>query len=267
MSPSGPWDITVRKVILHYHIFKNAGTSVDHMLATSFGARWKSVEASTNGRLSSADVAKALQQDPSLAAVSSHTALPPVPAGPFQVFPIVFVRHPIDRAYSAYDFEWIKQAGGMPKGSFEAYVTEKLTTWRSSAIEDFQTLHLSNRDPERRTVQRNLPNEVLLDNARQFLRGSPFFGVVERMGDSLALMKHALGPHFPELRVEEHKLNVLRPEGTLAEKVEEISSKLPPPLYKQLVLRNQLDLRLYEYALGLFDARLAQIGAEASRGG
>jgi hypothetical protein len=79
-------------------------------------------------------------------AVSSHQAVPSLPDRHLQVFPIVFLRHPIDRAYSAHLFEWKKQAGSeAPKGSFEEYVKEKFAQRRKSAIEEFQTLHLANR--------------------------------------------------------------------------------------------------------------------------
>jgi hypothetical protein len=29
-----------RKVVIHYHLFKNAGTSVDRMLKEIYGERW-----------------------------------------------------------------------------------------------------------------------------------------------------------------------------------------------------------------------------------
>jgi hypothetical protein len=43
------------------------------------------------------------------AAFSSHQVVPPLPARQLQVLPIVFLRHPIDRAYSAYLFEVQKE--------------------------------------------------------------------------------------------------------------------------------------------------------------
>lgn len=36
-----------RRVIVHHHIFKNAGVSFDHLLHESFGARWATLEAAT----------------------------------------------------------------------------------------------------------------------------------------------------------------------------------------------------------------------------
>ena len=37
-----------RTLILHYHFFKNAGTSVDRILVENFGADWESREFSTD---------------------------------------------------------------------------------------------------------------------------------------------------------------------------------------------------------------------------
>ena len=94
-------DKTRSAVLLHYHIYKNAGTSIDEMLRQSLGARWGTYECSPERHtLSSDEIAGFLRQRPDLTAMSSHSARPPLP-GP-HIHPIVLLRHPIDRARSVY---------------------------------------------------------------------------------------------------------------------------------------------------------------------
>ncbi|OGA74823.1 MAG: hypothetical protein A3G81_16870 [Betaproteobacteria bacterium RIFCSPLOWO2_12_FULL_65_14] len=240
-----------RKVILHYHIFKNAGTSVDRMLKESLGERWASWDTDNpGGKISPAEMEAFILDRPDIAAVSSHQVVPPLPDRHLDVFPIVFLRHPIDRAYSAYLFEWKKQQGvECPKGSFEDYVAEKFKHPRKNAIEDFQTLHFANRGYEARWPAGDLDDEVILNNAKRFLLSLPFFGLVEDYERSLGRMKKALAGRFPELSFKAYRENALQEETrTLFDKVRAIRSETAPETYSQLVLRNQLDLRLYEFA-------------------
>ena len=96
-----------RKVIIHYHIFKNAGTSIDRMLKESFSERWANYDKpEPTSKISPAELEEFILDNPDLMAVSSHHAVPPLPDKHLEVYPIILLRHPIDRAYSAYLFEW-----------------------------------------------------------------------------------------------------------------------------------------------------------------
>ena len=96
-----------RKVLIHYHLFKNAGTSVDAILRRNFGHRWVNTEFPPRAQADHQEAVRRLILDnPNLAAVSSHTLMLPVPEiEGVEVFPILFVRHPLDRLKSAYEFE------------------------------------------------------------------------------------------------------------------------------------------------------------------
>lgn len=240
-----------RKVIVHYHIFKNAGTSVDHMLKESLGPQWTEWDTSNSGgKISPAEMETYLLDHPELLAVSSHQAVPPLPSRHLEVYPIVFIRHPLDRAYSAYLFEWKKQQKSeAPTGPFEAYIAEKFKHPRRNAIEDFQTLHLSNRGYESRSPSSALDDEEILRNAKTFLLSLPFFGLVEDYAKSMERMKQALSPAFPQLSFKAFHANVLQDkELSVYEKVKRLRATTAPEAFNQLVLRNQMDLRLYEFA-------------------
>jgi hypothetical protein len=193
---------------------------------------------------------------PDAMAISSHQVVPPVPSHHLDIFPIVFLRHPIDRAYSAYLFEWKKQKrADQPVGKFEDYVVEKFQHRRRNAIEEFQVFHLANRNYDRKRPAPNLSDEDILHNSREFLRTIGYFGIVDQYGKSLAHLKANLASHFPELGFLEYKENSLQEgDASMGKKIDRIRSEMSDATYTELVMRNQLDLRLYEYALGLFSA-------------
>ena len=69
-----------RGVIIHYHLFKNAGTSVDAILRRNFGEGWASREYPPR---SDGEAAREfLASNPHIAALSSHTLLLPPPEIP-----------------------------------------------------------------------------------------------------------------------------------------------------------------------------------------
>jgi hypothetical protein len=82
--------------------------------------------ANSGAKISASEMEAFVLDHPDILAVSSHQVVPPLPDRHLEVYPFIFIRHPIDRAYSAYLFEWKKQkAGDKGVGSFDDYVAEK----------------------------------------------------------------------------------------------------------------------------------------------
>ena len=226
------------------------------MLEASLGTRWRQWDLVDPGaKISPLEMEEFILDQPDLIAVSSHQVVPPVPSRHLEVYPIAFVRHPIDRAYSAYLFEWQKQKGSeQPVDSFEAYLCQTLSLRRRSAIEDLQTLHFANRGYENRWPSDQLDDEELLRNAKAFVRALPVVGLVERYAESVGRMKQALGATFPDVSFAVYRANVLQdPKLTLAQKMRSMRQTVDPSALSELILRNQMDLRLYEYAAACFD--------------
>jgi hypothetical protein len=227
------------------------------MLKSSLGDRWAEWDKPDAGaRISAAEMETFILDHPDLLAVSSHQVVPPLPARHVDIYPIVFIRHPIDRAYSAYLFEWQKQKGTEePVGSFGEYVAQALSLGRrKSAIEDFQAFHFGNRGYQSTRPAPDLDDEAVLTSAKRFLRSLPAFGIVEQYAESMQRLKNAWGKLFPELNFRVFHANVLQDAGeTIPEKMKRFRAELGPELMDQLVLRNQMDLRLYEYANATFE--------------
>lgn len=128
----------MRNVVIHYHIFKNAGSSIDKILLDNYGSAWAPFEGSTpTSLLSVRDLAEFVLSRPDIQAVSSHLARPPLPRV-VNAIPIVFLRDPIDRARSAYAHERrapsnVKSSEVAKNGSFRDYVNWCLNDGRREA--------------------------------------------------------------------------------------------------------------------------------------
>jgi len=117
-----------------------------------------------------------------------------------------------------------------------------------NAVEDFQALHLANRGYESRLRSKLLHDEEVLANARDFLMKVPCLGGSDAL---IAKMAIVLLPSSLDSRAAKYRENALQ-EADMAvhEKVDRIRSAVGSA-YAELVSRNQLDLRLYEFAWGL----------------
>jgi hypothetical protein len=233
-------------LILHYHLFKNAGTSVDAMLKQNFGKRWEEKEFKTPGaRSNAAAVETFLNSRPDLHAFSSHTAMLPLPklAGR-EVFPIIFLRHPVSRLKSAYDFERKQDVDTFgarlaKKHDFAGYLRELLESPGHRQARNFQTCRLAFGMP------RSYGSE--LDRARATLDTLPFCGLVEEYDRSLALLEKFLSPRIPDFRAIAVRKNITRGNGyTLADLLEQIADEIGPDLNQALWDANADDMTLFE---------------------
>lgn len=248
-----------RRILIHYHLFKNAGSSVDHILKKAYPDTWVNHDPGTPPHLvSSNELMEFVDDNPHLLALSSHMLVPPVPECEVDIFPIVFIREPITRVMSAYLFEWQKQKGvEEPIGSLSEYIHLKFEENRTSAIEDFQCLRLCNKDPSRRAPNVEQSDESILQNSKNFLKQLPLFGLVDNFDLSMKRFQRAYGEYFPEVTFESVAVNTTQStKVTLSERLSKMEKLIGTELYAELILRNQLDIKLYQYATGLFDASL-----------
>ncbi len=245
-----------RDVIVHYHLFKNGGSSIERMLRSSFGHQFQSFDKDqSSGRIPAIELQHYLQNNTEIRAVSSHQLLPPLIGGEFRVLPVIFLRHPLLRVRSAYLFEWQKQLGlNTPKGSFSDYIQSKFDKSFSSVIADFQVSRLSHTDYDNPRQAMKSHDVQPLERAQNLLDSLPFFGLVERFSDSLTWMRSIACGRFPELEITEYKENVLQCDsGSTVERLDAIRTEIGDSLYFELCHRNQRDLQLYAYALGSFN--------------
>jgi hypothetical protein len=256
----------MRNVVIHYHIFKNAGSSIDRILASNYGSAWTTFEGKTPTSLLTAfDVEEFLTSHPDIQAVSSHLARPPLPRV-VNAFPIVFLRDPIDRARSVYDYERrspsnVRSSEIAKEGDFRNYVRWCLNDGRRQGgvvITNYQVVHLSGSSFRNGHVYRAEPQESDLEEAMQFLDSIPFFGIVEEFEIALRLIGNALKPYWPDFRAGNIRENVSANRVTSFEKrIETIRRELGQDVFQAFQEANHLDLRLYRMALDRFKQRVS----------
>ena len=258
----------VRDVLVHYHLFKNGGSSIERMLERSFGEHFRTYDRSESGaRIPAADMQRLLEENPSLLAVSSHQLVPPLPYGDFRVTPIILLRHPLVRVRSAWLFEWCTQPGlDAPRGTLAEYVEDKFSRSWSNVIADFQVSRLGHSDYSSARQSMGAHDHEPLEHACRLLDALPFFGLVERFGESLRWMKAAVGERFPALDITEYRENVQQSAPlSRAEALERLRADLGDELYDELCRRNRRDLQLHAYAEGRFSAAVERLNiAEAA---
>lgn len=251
-----------RRVILHYHLFKNAGSSVDHILAANFGERWITVEGEQLWSVLEADdLADFMRRHPRLLAVSSHTARLPLPQLPNTTFyPIFFLRHPIDRVGSIYHFERKRPDGDFSaitarENDFAGYVKRMLDNPDNEGIvlRNFQTICLSHAATGLTDLRQAKVGSSSLAETRVFLADLPAFGLVEHFDQSVRRLERWLQGPFPGINFFPARINIQsQRESRLDERIAGIERELGPILFQELLDANEYDLQIYRYALELF---------------
>ncbi|WP_018953863.1 sulfotransferase family 2 domain-containing protein [Thioalkalivibrio sulfidiphilus] len=237
----------MRKIILHYHLFKNAGTSVDELLKMNFPGRWVTREFDGGPKAANpAKVAEWIQEEKDAIAFSSHTAmLPPPKLKGVQIFPVLFVRHPLDRIVSAYAFE--QKQGGDSFGAvlarnttLKGYIEVRLALGHDRQCRNFHVARLS------QYFRGQDGDEVEL--ALRAVQELPFVGLVEDFDDSIERMGEWLKPHFPDFRVTSVAKNVTRDRSVpLEDRLRKLREEVGDDCFTQLFKANEGDIAVYEW--------------------
>lgn len=258
---------STRQVIVHYHLFKNAGSTIDHILQNNFGNGWLPFDGEkAHSRIQAPEIEQLILQHPEVQAVSSHNAVLPIPAiAGISIAPIVFLRHPLDRVRSIYDFERKQgqKSGPVSQGAehaskldFNDYIKWRFDTCKNGVTHNYHTAWLLH-DPR---FNRFEITQKDFELAVQNLKELPFFGLVERFDDSLKLLSQHLtniGIHITtDYQV---KNSTKHREKPMADKLDSLRENIGDDIWSQIVSRNHWDLELYKAAQELFESRLARL--------
>lgn len=257
-------------LLLHYHIFKNAGSSFEWTLEQAFGRAFHRYDGAAAGTvLSSDDIANYIKRARDARVICSHQAmLPPPKIRGREVVSSILIRDPIARIRSIYAFEQRQEARspGALKAKeldFKGYVEWRLDT-SPSMLCNFQ-VHFCART--KRSSRKNLGSEALLRKAIANLDQVDLVGTVARYNEWLALVQVVLSQRFPDILLVVTRQNVTDITGeTQTEKtiLERLVRDLGPALADHLVRANELDMSLHQIADALLTRRLAEHGVDVT---
>lgn len=247
-----------RQVIVHYHVFKNAGSTVDSILEANFGGGFARLDGDRHDSIIDNDALIAfLEGHAALVAVTSHHLRPPKPVDPrFAFHDIVFIRHPLARLASAY---WFYRRTAPDTDPLAAAAKSRGLPSFFEWLIDEHPRYVSN-------VQVNLlanagawlPREDDLARAAAVVRGATVAGAVERFDESVVAAEHALSAFFPGIDFSYVAQNVSRGQPrSLHAQLAATRNGCGSELYDRLVELNRLDLALFDAATEEVAHRLA----------
>lgn len=229
-----------RTIILHYHLFKNAGTSLDKILKDNFGSKWVTKEFPHKGGNNTPEVETWIAETPDALAFSSHTMLGPLPmVDGVRVIPIMLLREPIARIRSAYQFERNQKADTWganlaKEHDFEGYVRARLARESDRQCRNFQTSRLAATMPGNDSEF----SRALL--AAEVLHTVGVLGTVANFDKAISDLAVRSATAFPELEMQSARENTSKrkaEDGSIAELelLLEQSNRLDSVIYDEVL--------------------------------
>jgi hypothetical protein len=239
-----------RCIIVHFHFFKNAGSSVEYLLEQQFGADFERFEPGAPTETFPATVLEPmLENNQQLRALSSHTICFPLPSRPdWSVFPVVFLRHPLDRILSVYNFE--RKQDSQNPGAIAAkthglgdYIEALLATPHERALCNYQAWMLADHSAD------IADDDALLQAALKTSNRLPVVGVVDEFAESVRRLTQWLSPYFPGLDLQPVRYNRTSPVlSQLDERIDGLRKSIGNRLFERIESENSVDFELYRMA-------------------
>jgi len=235
-----------RYAIVHYHIFKNGGSTIDAILEREFPGRFATIHGSDpDAALDAGDLIDFLAVHPEIAAVSSHHLRYPKPVERRTVFfDCCFLRHPLARLYSTYQHFRRSDSPALIARWARSYDPPKfaarLIGEAPHLVSDAQVTQLANAGAFVRPA-----DGQDLERAAVVVREMALPGLVEMFDESLAAAEYFLRPAFPTLRLEYIPTNVSDVGRSAAEQPREYWEGIwGKEVCGRLLRMNEMDLEL-----------------------
>lgn len=233
----------MRVLLFHYHFFKNSGTSLDFLLQKTFPGKWETREFEGERKEMLRQAADWILKKSSAVCFSSHTYVGPPPETlGATCIPLLFIRHPIDRIASVYEYERKQNAPGygpeMAKRlNFCDYVVE-----RNLIDNQLKNFHLN-------SLAQIGGLSMDVGQVLSFVDSLPFVGVVDCFQESIIklsalLQSHGLPRMASEMAFENVNRNVFI---SLDERLDALRQSVGDDFYGYLQDSNRDDLCLYAY--------------------
>jgi hypothetical protein len=256
-------------IIVHNHLFKNAGSSIDWALRNNFGNAFIDHRDNQKMLKGPSYLGPYLLNNPSIIALSTHHLRPPLPVlENTRILTIMMFRHPIERVTSAYNFER-KQTGASTLGAKFArtHNLREYVFWRmqSEVPPTIRNFHIYRTLPLPANW-RNDVGETELGQAKNFVDSVRMLGFVESFDESMVLFEDGLRFFSPDIDLSYRIQNVGQRRGeTLEEHIQWLQKEIGADAFQLLIEGNRADMELYEHARNLFHERLNQVADLAAK--
>lgn len=242
---------SARFVLVHYHIFKNAGTTIEYILRRTLGRRCVAIHGpDQSGVLSPSEVGEYLAKNPDVVAITSHHIRYPKPIlANSVVFDICFLRDPLPRFYSYYRYlRQVTPNDGMTELAAKLEASkffELLIDEHPNVVNNPQLVFVANAGEYTRP-----PDPTDLARAAEIVRTMAVPGVIDIFDRSLIAAEYFLRPAFPELPLHYITLNAAenQVEGKCPPTIGEFRAKLGVKVVTKLRELNRLDEKLVALA-------------------
>lgn len=195
-------------IILHYHIFKNAGSTIESILKNNFGSEHYDLHGpNPNSSITMHDVKSFVSNRPNIKSISSHHLRYPVlDFGFYKIVDIVYIRHPVDRLYSMFNYyrsiDWVTALPELISENFAEFLKKIFVVQPYNSINAQTNFYVNPGDyyfP---------PNENDLEIAIYNARKTRWLGTVDNLDKSLYVVKHFLSPIFNDLDISYSPKNI-----------------------------------------------------------
>ncbi len=251
-----------KNIIIHVHIFKNAGSSFDDALMRNFKNNFVDHREDHLIRTDENFFDKFLRTNDNIEAFSSHSIFFKPKSFMDVRFHIAYMlRHPIERIKSVYTFE-VKQPAGDSLGAkmakqfnFQEYISWRMQDDAPPTIRNLQTKFLAGMGHNANYMNKKY------EQALKTLYSEPLVGIVDRYDESMVVFEEYLKTYFPNIDLSYIRRNVTDKniELSVENKVTKILSEFDESLVKKINEKNYYDLTLYTKANTLLEKKINQI--------
>jgi hypothetical protein len=253
----------MRNIIIHNHLFKNAGTTFDWSLGRNFGDAFLDHRDDLEMHQGAKYLGPFLLSHPELKALSSHHLKFPLPVLPdVRLLPVVFLRHPIDRVGSVYAFEHKQNSESLgsrmaKKMTFNEYVQWRMQPEAPITIRNFQTSRCLDIPETIKTFITRRLVEADYANARKQIEEMGLLGVVDMYDESMVLFEEYLKPSFPNIDLSYVKQNITSGrKKSLVDRIRSVFNELDFDVTNSMLQHNHFDLMLYLEAKEIVKSRI-----------
>ncbi len=249
-----------RFVVVHYHFFKNAGSTIDSILEREFGGEFATLHGLTaDTELDNDELSVFLSTHRDIKALSSHHLRYPLPnIKHVVIFDLCFILHPLDRLQSMYSYLRKANTGGalcqMARGCSASEFLRNLVDESPHLVSNVQVLQLARSGRFTRPA-----GEEDVSCAIEAVRKMAVPGAVDLFDASLVAAEYFLRPAFPQIRLHYTRQNVTvaRPESAHRER--RCRELWGSAVYDDLFALNQFDLQLHAATVDEVHRRLAVV--------